>query len=386
MKKRSILVLTLCVAFLAGCTQKSTVVPENNSQQVQQTSEVEVGVANPWVDSSLEEIESNLGIKVSVPKDATQTGYRALPEEGLYEINFVYQDMGYDYRLKKTDALEDISGLFYDWTVVEDEPVGDYTATDYRAKNGEETVDHIIWYDEAEGVTHSLSTSARDLDGFYIAAIAEKLIGIGSDDDVEMDYHAFYAPVIDDILDMINNGYDFEKDYTYPSTGITERVMYGEKEDLLKEIGFAIEDISGDGIPELIIGEDSALDMTPDQNTIYDVYTCSDGQIVCALEGWARNSYSYLGNGRFYNMGSNGAMYAVFGTYHLTADGTELICEDCYFTYDKNNGSEIGYYHNNTGVAEPEGSEELDVSDADFWNLYNDLTYESIGWTPVGEY
>ena len=76
------------------------------------------------------------------------------------------------------------------------------------------------------------------------------------EDKSELDYEVVYAPVKDEVLDLIINGYDYEKDYVYPSSGIMESVMYRTKTDLLNNIGYVIEDINGDGIPELLIGED----------------------------------------------------------------------------------------------------------------------------------
>ena len=135
MKKKNIIALTAtlsAVLLLTGCTQVSTSV-ENLPANSEVTSEENIGIANPWSDTTLDAIEADLGIDISIPKDATQTGYRVLSEEKLYEIDFVYNDLGYTYRLKKTDALEDISGLYYDWTASVDTGVGDYKATDYRA-------------------------------------------------------------------------------------------------------------------------------------------------------------------------------------------------------------------------------------------------------------
>ena len=399
MKKSRLLTVSLAVSatiLLAGCNRVLTPPEPGNapiSSEVSVSSENPAGseesaeIANPWSDSSLEEIEGDLGIKVSIPKNVSQIGYRKMAEEKLYEINFVYENLGYDYRLKKTDALEDISGLYYEWTASYETPVGDYTATDYRAENGEETVDHIIWYDTKEGVTHSLSTSARDLDGFDIAAIAEMLIGIGSDD---ADYYTLYTPVMDEIFDTVENGYDYEKEYEYVSNAVMEKVNYGDKDKVLNELGFVLEDVSGDGIPELIIGEDQtfAPDSDPNrQSYIYQIFTCKDNGVVCAVDGWSRNNYRYLGDGEFFNVGSSGAMFTLFAKLHLSTDGTEQIIDDCYFTYDKNGGDMVGYYHNTTGEMDPDKAEEVPGMDAEkFWEIEEDCDFELMDWTPIKDW
>lgn len=390
MKKKSLIILSLvtATALLAGCitVPATEPKPEVESQVVSETeSGGESQIANPWTDTTLEAIEDELGIEIHLPKEVTQSGCRMLSDEKIYEVDFVYQDQGYTYRLKKTDALEDISGLFYEWSGSMETPVGDYMATDYRSISDEETVDHIIWYDEKEGITHSLSTIASDLDGFDISPVAEKLIGIG--DDNFLDYSAFYAPVIEEILGMIEDGYDYEKEYQYCSNGIMERVNYGKKDELLKSIGYKIEDISGDAIPELLIGEDqnNGEEKEP-ESYLFSVFTCKDGEIYCTLDGWARSSYRYLGEGSFFYLGSGGAMYTTIAECHLSHDGSEIIFDDCYFTYDKNGGNEMGYYHNTTGVVDPKEAEELDISPEEFWEIEEDNEYKNITWTPVGEF
>ena len=385
MKKTGILLLVLSVVFMTGCNRVLT--PPESMPEPESEAEVTVGIANPWEDTTLDVLEVDLGINVSIPESASSPEYRVLPSEGLYEVVFDYDGLLYTYRLKKTNAREDISGLFYTWTASVDTTVDGCQGTDSRAISADETVDLLLWYNESEGITHSLCTSAKDLDGFDIVAIAEKLVS-GKAAPVkiadETDYKAVYSPILEEILEVINNGYDDSKDYKYISSGIMEKVMYEEKEKLLKNMGYVIEDISGDGVPELLIGETASFGDEPEASYLYDVYTVKNGEASCTLDGWARNSYRYLGDGKFYNVGSGGAMYTLFGQLHLSKDGSEIIWDDCYFSYDKNDGTEIGYYHNTTGVWDPEEAEELDMSEDEFWKLMEDLKFELIDWNEIG--
>lgn len=146
--------------------------------------------------------------------------------------------------------------------------------------------------------------------------------------------------------------------------GISENASYFGNEALSK-IGYAFEDVNNDGVEELLIGMEE--EFSTSKNTLYEVYTIKNSKPHLVLEGRSRNSYSLLENGNFYNRGSNGAIYSIFGEYKL-ADG-ELKAVDFYFSYDKESYDDIGFFHNTTGVYEKTEAEELEISDKEFWKI-----------------
>ena len=128
-------------------------------------------------------------------------------------------------------------------------------------------------------------------------------------------------------------------------------------------VGYAIEDLNADGVPELILGP-------ADGNSIYALYTGSGSEPVLLLEGWARNYWQYLGGGRFYVSGSGGVTYNMVGTFVLPRDGRELVCEDFYFTYELDeNFEEFGVFHNTEGLWDTSVSELTDMTYDDLWAL-----------------
>ena len=134
-------------------------------------------------------------------------------------------------------------------------------------------------------------------------------------------------------------------------------------DEMLQAAGYAVEDLNGDGIPELVLG-------MVDTDIIYTVYTCSEGTPVLVFESFVRNSYSWLGDGKFHYYGSGSAYNAGFGTFSLPAGGTELVCSEFRFTDVKpGTDSEIGCYCNSSGSWEIEASEELEMSPEELWNL-----------------
>lgn len=201
------------------------------------------------------------------------------------------------------------------------------------------------------------------------------------------DFEEIYVPVLDESFDVLYNGYRDEEDYQYVPTGVTEMARWGDARERIRSVGYRIEDISGDGIPELLIGVVPTDART--QDIIFGGYTCKDGNVVPFLDGWYRSSYRWMGEGRFYYSGSGGAMYAIFGTCRISADGTTLSYEDYYFTHETDESlQEIGCYHNQTGDWDITVSEKLDVTEDAFWAIRDDCESQCVplDLTPFAEY
>ncbi len=90
-------------------------------------------------------------------------------------------------------------------------------------------------------------------------------------------------------------------------------------------------------------------------------------------------------NNHFYNYADGGFYYNSFGEFRLNKDYTEFVCYDFYFTDEKEPGV-MGYYHNTTGMTDPEESEELDIDDKRFWQMSKDYCRGMIVWNPIGSY
>lgn len=198
----------------------------------------------------------------------------------------------------------------------------------------------------------------------------------------QVDYPALYAPVLDETCDVLYNGRREEMSYAYLPSGVMELAAWTESDELLRTVGYSIRDLSGDGVPELLIGViANELAPTPEKSVIFGGYTLMGGKPAKFLDGWARNSYQWLGDGRFYNFGSGGAAYSGFGAFRLSPDGMTLNCEEFYFTSEKDETShEIGFYHNTTGSWDAAASEELALNEDAFWQIM--LDYENQCLTP----
>ncbi len=145
----------------------------------------------------------------------------------------------------------------------------------------------------------------------------------------------------------------------------------GMGDSAAEEMGYLIQDLSGDGIPELAVG--GLYGMT---NALY---TLVDGKPELVFEGWYRSSYVYMGDGHFYYYGANSAAENGQGVFYLTKDGTELECESFLFT-GLNSDGDLDVYYNETGSWDPAESEKSDMTAEDFWAL--DPAGEPLPLTP----
>ena len=126
------------------------------------------------------------------------------------------------------------------------------------------------------------------------------------------------------------------------------------------EMGYRIEDLSDDGIPELAIGGCNGMTNA--------LYTLVEGKPELVFEGWYRSSYVYMGDGYFYYYGSNSASESGQGVFYLTKNGTGLECESFLFT-GLNSDGDLEVYRNETGSWNPAESEKSDMTAEDFWAL-----------------
>lgn len=203
-----------------------------------------------------------------------------------------------------------------------------------------------------------------------------------------VDYEEIYSSLIKDYAQLLLSG-EAENPLVVDG-GVAVQSIYSifGQDEAPAQVGYRIEDLSGDGIPELLIGDVQSMENGIGYGSLlYAVYTCKEQEPVLSFCGYERSSYQFLGNGRVLNQGSSGAAYSCFGTFHLSTDGTELVCEDFYFTSPKDDSfAEIGCYHDTTDEWEIERAEE--VSEDAFWDLENTLLQQiqMLEFMPFSEY
>ncbi|MBQ3105198.1 MAG: hypothetical protein IJC59_04960 [Lachnospiraceae bacterium] len=207
----------------------------------------------------------------------------------------------------------------------------------------------------------------------------------GSKADIEMpaetDYEQIYGKVLEEFYALIAS--DGDGSVTVEGEGgVGEAIRSNREDDNFSVVGYAIEDFSGDGIPELVIGD------AVYRNKIYTMFTCTDGEPRCILESYHRSRYSWMGGNEFFYEGSGGAIYTIFAHYTLSPDGRTFLCQEYYFSHETDETfEEIGFYHNTFGEMELGASTRLSSED-EFRQLGEELSgkIQQIELIPFSEY
>lgn len=188
-----------------------------------------------------------------------------------------------------------------------------------------------------------------------------------------------YEELVERFYTLVADPYGFVDIAEYGEFGVIESARAME-DHALEGMGYTIEDLIGDGIPELVVGT-----LPEYGGQINAVYTLVDGQPQFVFEGWYRSSYSYLGDGRFSYYGSCSASETGQGSFSLSKDGTTLNCEDFYFTRAaEEDYSDFKVYYNTTGSWDIAKSQESDMSLEMFWAF--EPSYEELPLTSFADY
>lgn len=168
--------------------------------------------------------------------------------------------------------------------------------------------------------------------------------------------YAEYYVLIDKISNGIENGFSENE---IDELGISP--LFGLNMDFA-DFGYSMMDIDGNGIDELIIGENGSGAWG---RVIYNIYTIADGQMVKVICGWDRNRYYLCDNGLIANEGSNGASSSIYRFYSYS--GTELELQEAVI-YDGYKDAENPWFYS---------TESEDVNQAS--NITGDEAGEIIG-------
>ena len=187
-----------------------------------------------------------------------------------------------------------------------------------------------------------------------------------------------YGGLLSGFYDILSGGDSAFVEECGGALGVREVVSLLGSRAALYQVGYAVRDITGDGVPELLVGLiDEGEGAASFGTTILAVYTPPKASPVCVLEGWARNHFLLMEGGRLLQEGSNGAMSSCFGEYTLSTDGRQLSCESFYFTAENpSDPGAIEVYYNTTGVFDPNQSEKLDMTSDAFLRLQTDMESE----------
>ena len=162
-----------------------------------------------------------------------------------------------------------------------------------------------------------------------------------------------YDRLIEEMIEIQNSDRDDIYDLL-ESHNMSEMWKY---ESTYKHGGFYLIDLDGDGIEEMLWGENGSGAWA---GIVYDIYTIKDGELVKLCTGWDRNRYQLSTENVIINDGSSGASNYCFGYY--TCQSGELVLEKMVERNDNSNTGEVHYTevdenHNIKDISESEYEE-----------------------------
>ena len=192
-------------------------------------------------------------------------------------------------------------------------------------------------------------------------------------------YEREYGKLVEGIYNFVNDG-NMDKVPQQGMTGIYELRDHMGYVDALNMLGYTLQDINNDKVPELIF---AILDNEKQGKgyygkDIYAIYTFVDGKIKFVDEGWVRSNIKLLANNMFLTRGNSSNTDYVLVLEDLLPNGNKR-CVDMYFTRSKsNNEPGLDVYRNDVGRADVAVSQKTNMTADDFFDMGTEMAGDSV--------
>lgn len=199
---------------------------------------------------------------------------------------------------------------------------------------------------------------------------------------IAKDYAQQYAPIMESTYAFVlKNGEEKEG-----FNSLAEVKQFNGAQKAGELIGYTMQDISGDGVPELILGyAEQKQGQGAYSSEIYAVYTLENGKPQLKFEAWFKDRLRLLKDNTLFMQGTSGAAESYTGRFALA--GTKKKCLDFFFTKpDEQNPGQIRVYHNQNGTSDPKQSEKSSVSLEELGDMGSDFSFEPVEFLPFKNY
>lgn len=167
-------------------TEPTTIVVDAPEEEIYEST----WMANPWVDSDRAGVFEATGFDMVAPEGSANVIYSYMPSEGMAQMNYNFDNDIWVYRIKPTETLEDISGMYFEWHYTGETKIAGMDAMEYSYVSGEQEDDYIDnldctrvvnWFDAKNKVTYSLAVMGGNLNGMDTNVFAEDLFKLTCD-------------------------------------------------------------------------------------------------------------------------------------------------------------------------------------------------------------
>lgn len=125
---------------------------ENNTERS------ETSIVSPIEAMTLEQLREELNLTLTFPMPA-QNVHKLNGDPAIYEMDFIQGNYAFTFRFAKTDTLEDISGMYYDWTRSTEDPLADQL---YSCKFTDEGQGICQWMQDGYSMSLNMDSNASE--------------------------------------------------------------------------------------------------------------------------------------------------------------------------------------------------------------------------------
>ena len=244
--------------------------------------------------------------------EATENGiYVHLERSDVYSVSWYFENKSGGMTNADGTALEVGKNIYLNNDVF------------YTASNLERPVPVMLTFSDKKGETIAHVNLSYDSVSPVLTATltADARIYVNGIDVDEPAVPAVYEPILQQYRSALEESWNGQQ---LVDAGLNFMI----RDVPLEAVGYAVNDLDDNGVPELIIGTISTDDFYG--KLIFVLYTVDDGEPVQIFSSIERNRYYYAGGTRFANIGSSGADSSYVTTVKLEGEG--LV--DMTFTTD----------------------------------------------------
>lgn len=236
--------------------------------------------------------------------EATENGiYVRLERSDVYSVSWYFENKSGGMTNADGTALEVGKNIFLDNDVF------------YTASNLERSVPVMLTFSDKDGKTIAHVNLSYDPESPVLTATltADARIYVNGLEVDEPAVPVVYEPILKQYRTALKENWNGQQ---LVDTGLNFMIR-----DVAPEtVGYAVDDLDDNGVPELIIGTISTDDFYG--KLIFVLYTMDDdGEPVQVFSSIERNRYYYAGGTRFANIGSSGADSSYVTTLKLEGEG-----------------------------------------------------------------
>lgn len=138
-----------------------------------------VGMGNPVIEYEDDVEIYEMAYGLVTPYGAEDVKYFVIGDT-LFERQFTIDGTQFVARVEKGDKYEDISGMYYEWDILDEQIINSYCTGEFAACSADdEMIQLVTWFDEKKKVNYSVAAIDEDLDGFDITAYVMQMYGEG---------------------------------------------------------------------------------------------------------------------------------------------------------------------------------------------------------------